>query len=322
MKKNLALLISCLSLLFLLVSCNSAKKEDISSQTNNNNQAIKDDSNNINNEAETSDEQNKADENKEAVSNNTNSIQSSKSAQKEHDSNDKQNNSQKVTKVSRKIDLYEGSYLDDRYLAHNISKLKSYCNVVISNITTTSFDFTVYEIDRETENKKVIFLKNTAIFIGDGTKAAFYGKDYTLNFTFPSKADIKVSGFKPLEGNTYINNSISGLKLYEGTYWDERCLGDNNLNLKNNCEVAISNVTNTSFDFTVYEVDSETENRKVIFLKNTAVFAPDGSKATFYGKSYTLSFTFPSLKEIRISGFKPLEGNTYLNNKIPGHECS
>ncbi|MBU3145358.1 hypothetical protein [Clostridium sp. CF012] len=114
----------------------------------------------------------------------------------------------------------------------------------------------------------------------------------------------------------------SKVTLYEGTYWDERCLGDNDLELKNYCEVVISNVTNISFDFTVYEVDRITENRKVIFLKNTAAFTGDGRKATFNGNNNTLNFTFPSITEIQISGFKPLEGKTYLNNKIPGHECS
>lgn len=114
----------------------------------------------------------------------------------------------------------------------------------------------------------------------------------------------------------------SKIELYEGTYWDKRHLGDNDLNLKNYCEVVISNVTNTSFDFAVYEVDKETENRKIIFLKNTAVFTEEGTKADFYGKEYTLNFTFQSITEIKISGFKPLEGNTYLNNSIPGHEFS
>lgn len=114
----------------------------------------------------------------------------------------------------------------------------------------------------------------------------------------------------------------SNVKLYEGTYWDERCLGDNDLELKNYCEVVISNVTSISFDFIVYEVDKISKKRKVIFLKNTAAFTGDGMKATFNGNNYTLNFTFPSITEIQISGFNPLEGKIYLNNKIPGHECS
>ena len=63
----------------------------------------------------------------------------------------------------------------------------------------------------------MIFLKNTAVFTGTGTEAAFYGKDYTLSFTFPDNhraypvvTDMQVSGFKKLEGKTYVNNSIPG----------------------------------------------------------------------------------------------------------------
>lgn len=120
---------------------------------------------------------------------------------------------------------------------------------------------------------------------------------------------------------------VSGkIKLYEGTYFDDRRFGEHML--KNFCEVVISNVTDTSFDFTVYQVvDAEKGEKKVIFLKNTAVFIGDGTKAAFYGKNYTLNFTFPNnhgaypvVTDMKISGFEPLEGKTYVNNGIPGHE--
>lgn len=96
--------------------------------------------------------------------------------------------------------------------------MKTYCEVSISNVTDTSFDFTVYEVvDSQKVEKKVSFLKNTAVFIDDGTTAAFYGNDYTLNFTFPNNhnalpdvTDINISGFDILEGNTYSNNGIPG----------------------------------------------------------------------------------------------------------------
>lgn len=124
---------------------------------------------------------------------------------------------------------------------------------------------------------------------------------------------------------TKVNSKV---KLYDGTYFDDNCYGDNIL--KNYCEVVISNITNTSFDFTVYEVnviDGKKENKKTIFHTNTAVFTGDGKTASFYGNSYTLSFTFPNnhgaypdVTDMEISGFKPLEGKTYVNNGIPGHE--
>lgn len=133
----------------------------------------------------------------------------------EKDENNKNNISPQTAKVSSKVKLYEGTYFDDRRFGENI--LKSSCEVIISNVTDTSFDFTIYQSDAETGEKKVIFLKNTAIFIEDGTKAAFYGNSYTLNFTFPNYhgsypvvTDMKISGFEPLEGKTYVNNGIPG----------------------------------------------------------------------------------------------------------------
>ncbi|WP_097027405.1 hypothetical protein [Clostridium peptidivorans] len=131
------------------------------------------------------------------------------------DENYKNNISPETVKVSGKVKLYEGTYFDDRRFGDNI--LESSYEVVISNVRDTSFDFTICQLDAETGERKVIFLTNTAVFIGDGTKAAFYGKNYTLNFTFPNNhgaypvvTDMKVSGFQPLEGKTYVNNGIPG----------------------------------------------------------------------------------------------------------------
>jgi hypothetical protein len=131
------------------------------------------------------------------------------------DEKDKNSIPTQTNKISSKVKLYEGTYFDDRRFGDNI--LKNFCEVIISNVTDTSFDFAIYQANTETGEKKVIFLKNTAVFIGDGTKAAFYGKEYTLNFTFPNNhnalpiaTDMKISGFEPLEGKTYVNNGIPG----------------------------------------------------------------------------------------------------------------
>ena len=128
---------------------------------------------------------------------------------------DKNSTSPQTAKIRGKVKLYAGIYFDDRRYGDNV--LKNSCEVLISNVKDTSFDFTVYQVDEKTGEKKVIFLKNTAVFIGDGTKAAFYGKNYTLNFTFPNNhgaypvaTDMNISGFAPLEGNTYVNNGIPG----------------------------------------------------------------------------------------------------------------
>lgn len=208
MRKNLALAL-CLSLIFILVGCNSNKKVPSTMQTTNENQTLEDRSKDTNTQMEATNEKNSVDEKKE-ISANTNSIPSTETSSNAQVAKDKNNASQKITKVNRKVKLYEGTYWDERCLDDNILNLKSYCEVVISNVTNTSFDFTVYEVDRQTENRKVIFLTNTAVFIADGKSAAFYGKDYTLNFTFPSITEVKISGFKPLEDKTYLNNKIPG----------------------------------------------------------------------------------------------------------------
>lgn len=191
MKKNLVLIL-CLSLIFILVGCNSDKKANNSVQATN--------------------------ENQEADLNNKNSTQPAKINSNEQAVKDRNNDSQKITKVNSKVKLYDGTYFDNRLFGENT--LNKYCEVVISNVTNTSFNFTIYEVNElygKKENKKVIFLTNTEVFTGDGTKAAFYGKNYTLNFTFPNNhnaypvvTDIEISGFEPLKGKTYVNNGIPG----------------------------------------------------------------------------------------------------------------
>ncbi len=120
-------------------------------------------------------------------------------------------------KVIGKVKLVEGIYFDDRRFGENT--LKSYGEVKISNITETSFDFTVYDVtvsDGE-KNKKVMILTSTAVFVDNGMRAVYKGKNYTLEFTFPNNhnaepivTDIKISGYKLLEGKTFVNNSIPG----------------------------------------------------------------------------------------------------------------
>jgi outer membrane murein-binding lipoprotein Lpp len=119
------------------------------------------------------------------------------------------------------VQLYEGTYFDEGvYQYVDIPATESpfvYCNILISNITDTSFDFAIFETVMATNESTVIFPTSTAFFTGDGTEAIFNGKDQTLHFEFPKDQDLypiirdmKVTGFSKLEGNTYINNSIPG----------------------------------------------------------------------------------------------------------------
>lgn len=218
MRKNLVLIL-CLSLILSLVGCNSDKKADKPIQASNEKQTSESSTKDINNPIQTTNEQSSVAEKKEADVNAANPAPATEISSSKQVVKDNNNASQKITKVNSKVKLYAGTYFDDG--VYGEKGKKDYCEVDISNITNTSFDFTVYQVKVNASNgkkdRKVIFLKNTAIFIGDGTKAAFYGKSYTLNFTFPNNhnaypivTDMKISGFKPLEGNDYVDNKIPG----------------------------------------------------------------------------------------------------------------
>ncbi|MDM8249793.1 hypothetical protein QUW49_14410, partial [Lacrimispora saccharolytica] len=96
--------------------------------------------------------------------------------------------------------------------------------VKTSNITATSFDFSIYyfeyHFDANQETEDLVFRKHTAVFIEDGTKAVYDGKDYNLTFTFPDKSNtlpdavyMQISGYAPVEGLTFSNSDIPGHKF-------------------------------------------------------------------------------------------------------------
>lgn len=123
--------------------------------------------------------------------------------------------------VKAKVQVYEGKYFDENvYQYVDIPQTESpliYCEIMISNITDTSFDFTIYETTMATDESKIIFPASTAVFIEDGEKAAYYGKEQTFYFSFPKDqasypviTSMQIAGFEPLEGKTYMNNNIPG----------------------------------------------------------------------------------------------------------------
>lgn len=88
------------------------------------------------------------------------------------------------------------------------------------------------------------------------------------------------------EKSSLVPDTVSAkIQIYEGTYFNARCFGDNDRSDYSpvTCEIVISNVTDTSFDFTVLEVNSETKANNVIFLTHTAKFIGNGMVADFYG---------------------------------------
>ena len=116
-------------------------------------------------------------------------------------------------------------------------------------------------------------------------------------------------------------------QMYAGTYFDEvlYTFADDDVEGKPYCEINVSNVTATSFDFTIYDVDGA--NRSLKFKTHTAVFTGDGTQAEYNGKGYHLVFTFPddrgALPDVvcmQVSGLKDMGGCMYVNNDVPGHE--
>ena len=87
----------------------------------------------------------------------------------------------------------------------------------------------------------------------------------------------------------------------------------------------MSNITDQSFDFTVYQMTDG--NKKEVLDTRTATFVEDGTKAVSEKDGTNLVFTFPDswnalpkVVEMQVSGLDVLEGNSYVNNNVPGSE--
>lgn len=128
---------------------------------------------------------------------------------------------EQMTAVQAKINVYEGEYKQDRLYSGEPEMANDGYIVRISSITDTSFDFAIYHYKYTPETNEVademIFRTHTAIFVGDGETAVYDGKDYDLTFTFPNghgaypeATDMEISGFPPVEGADFSNNSIPG----------------------------------------------------------------------------------------------------------------
>lgn len=125
------------------------------------------------------------------------------------------------SQIKAKIQLFEGNYFDERVYSYvdvpDSSSPLIYCEIKVSNITETSFDFSIDQKTVSTGKSINIFPESTAVFTGDGTEASCQAGGQTINFLFPADQDlyplirnINVNGLDELEGNTYINNSIPG----------------------------------------------------------------------------------------------------------------
>ena len=116
-------------------------------------------------------------------------------------------------------------------------------------------------------------------------------------------------------------------QVYEGSYKDinlnEAMAADGGSN--SYCQIEVSNITDQSFDFTVYQLTDG--NKKELLDTRTATFVEDGTKAVSEKDGTNLVFTFPDswnalpkVVEMQVSGLDVLEGNSYVNNNVPGYE--
>lgn len=142
------------------------------------------------------------------------------------------------------------------------------------------------------------------------------------------------------DGDTGLKEEASGeeetvdvkteeIKIYEGRYFDEGYYRYVDIPPTESpliyCEVFISNVTDSSFDFVIYETVMATDESNVLVPESTAVLEEGEPKAYYHGKDFNLSFEFPDAPEVFpkhlvVGGLERMEGKSYINNSIPGHE--
>ena len=124
----------------------------------------------------------------------------------------------------------------------------------------------------------------------------------------------------------------ASVKVYEGEY-NEPQLYSGNGEYTEGYYVYVSNVTDISFDFTIYlysfNPDTNEEKEEVVFKTHTATFVEDGMKAVYDGNEYYLTFTFPDYHDaypdavdMEVAGYQPVEGLRFSHNGIPGHYFS
>ena len=123
------------------------------------------------------------------------------------------------------------------------------------------------------------------------------------------------------------------LQLYDVTYTDEtrRNWYVHDPEFKGSYvydEITVSNITDTTFDFTITRRDFETDETEIIIPLSTAYINEDMVSATYTGEDYTLTFDFsyksnplPTVLFIKVWGIDSLEGILFYNNNIPGYEA-
>ena len=115
------------------------------------------------------------------------------------------------------VQVYAGRYAESSiYEGIPMEQMPDYYTLNISNVTETTFDFSVNLVDRASNGVECL-LSGTAEFTGDGSEAVCYGGNGDVFFTFPDYhgaypdvTDIEVSGVAELAGKVMVNNAVPG----------------------------------------------------------------------------------------------------------------
>ena len=183
-------------------------------------------------------------------------------------------------------------------------------DVIICGYGFTDEDDFLYVLNRTNgQVMEQIPLKSMAEYIV-AKGSTLYVRTYNRNYEFSIKRPPKI-----IYEGCYFDDGV-----YE--YWTSMPITESPMIY---CEIWISNVTETTFDFLIKEVVMATDERTIVLPLSTAKIVNNGWGAIYEGEEFTLSFEFPDSpntfpKSITVDGWEKLDGNNYMNNKIPGHE--
>lgn len=130
---------------------------------------------------------------------------------------------------------------------------------------------------------------------------------------------------------------VGGVKLYDNAPYHEQAYygaGETDRIIgtfyfpEDTLNINVSNVTETSFDFTLTLINKSFGDRnEIIIPTSTAYFVEDGMVAEFYSDEYNLRFEFlndfnslPDVVQMKVIGLEALDGKVFSNNDVPGFE--
>lgn len=132
----------------------------------------------------------------------------------------------------------------------------------------------------------------------DATSMSVFEYDYSENIIEEEAIDVP----ETIENQESLEPERFNFIGVDGIYCDYSNGSD-----YSDLEVRISNITQSSFDFAIYEYN------ELIFKHHTAEITSETS-GTYYGQQYTLYFTWTDVGTLEINGFEAVEGVSFVNS--------